>query len=44
MEEADILSDRIVVLVDGQLKCIGKSLELKSKFGGKKLHLINKYL
>jgi ABC-type sugar transport system ATPase subunit len=29
MEEADILSDRIAVMVDGELKCIGKSLELK---------------
>lgn len=26
MEEADILSDRIVVISDGQLKCAGTSL------------------
>lgn len=30
MEEADILSDRIVVMVDGTLKCIGKSIDLKN--------------
>jgi ATP-binding cassette subfamily A (ABC1) protein 3 len=30
MEEADILSDRIVVLVDGKIKCIGNSLFLKN--------------
>ena len=43
MDEADILSDRIVVigklkklfiLVDGMLKCIGNSLYLKNNFGG----------
>ena len=33
MEEADVLSDRIGVIVDGQLKCVGTSLYLKNKFG-----------
>jgi ABC-type multidrug transport system, ATPase component len=33
MEEADILSDRIAVIVDGMLKCIGTPLYLKNRFG-----------
>jgi ABC-type multidrug transport system ATPase subunit len=33
MEEADILSDRIAVIVDGEFKCIGTSLYLKNQFG-----------
>lgn len=33
MEEADALSDRIAVIVDGQFKCIGNSLFLKNNFG-----------
>jgi ABC-type multidrug transport system ATPase subunit len=33
MEEADLLSDRCVVMVDGQLRCIGTSLKLKNEFG-----------
>lgn len=33
MEEADVLSDRICVIVDGSLKCIGTSLFLKNQFG-----------
>ena len=33
MEEADILSSRIAVIVDGELKCIGTSLYLKNKYG-----------
>eukprot|EP01015_Nassula_variabilis_P027738 TRINITY_DN5724_c0_g1_i2.p1 TRINITY_DN5724_c0_g1~~TRINITY_DN5724_c0_g1_i2.p1 ORF type:complete len:166 (-),score=33.72 TRINITY_DN5724_c0_g1_i2:39-536(-) len=33
MEEADALSDRIAVIVDGSLKCIGTPLYLKSTFG-----------
>ena len=33
MEEADVLSDRVLVLVDGSLKCIGTSLYLKNTFG-----------
>jgi len=33
MEEADVLSDRIVVMVDGQFQCMGTSLYLKNNFG-----------
>jgi|JI61114BRNA_FD_contig_101_296072_length_1759_multi_2_in_0_out_0_1 ABC-type multidrug transport system ATPase subunit len=33
MEEADILSDRISILVKGKLKCIGTSMYLKDKYG-----------
>lgn len=33
MEEADVLSDRITIMAKGQLRCIGTSLYLKSKFG-----------
>ena len=33
MEEADILSDRIAVVCDGKLKCIGTPLFLKNTFG-----------
>jgi len=41
MEEADILSDRIAVIVDGQIKCIGTPLFLKNNYGdGYRLNLI----
>ncbi len=33
MEEADILGDRIGIMVRGKLRCIGSSLRLKSRFG-----------
>ena len=33
MEEADTLADRIAVVVDGTLKCIGTPLNLKNTFG-----------
>lgn len=33
MEEADVLSDRIGIMVEGRLRCIGNSTFLKSKFG-----------
>jgi ABC-type multidrug transport system ATPase subunit len=33
MEEADLLSDRCVVMVDGSFKCIGTALYLKNEFG-----------
>jgi ABC-type multidrug transport system ATPase subunit len=32
MEEADALADRIAVMADGNLKCIGTSLYLKNNF------------
>ena len=33
MDEADLLGDRIAILNQGQLKCSGSSLFLKSRFG-----------
>lgn len=33
MEEADILSDRIGIMANGRLRCIGTSVRLKSRFG-----------
>ncbi len=30
MEEADVLSDRIMVINKGEMKCVGSSLELKN--------------
>lgn len=33
MEEADILADRISVMVKGKLKCLGTSFYLKQKYG-----------
>ena len=33
MEEADILSDRIAVVCDGKLKCVGTPLYLKNSYG-----------
>lgn len=41
MDEADILSDQVAVMVDGQIKCSGTSLELKNTYGqGYRLSLI----
>nr|DAD21804.1 TPA_asm: hypothetical protein HUJ06_023267 [Nelumbo nucifera] len=34
MEEAEFLCDRIGILVNGNLQCLGSSRELKSRFGG----------
>eukprot|EP01132_Coremiostelium_polycephalum_P003057 gene3057-3825_t len=33
MEEADILGDKIVIMSQGVMSCIGNSLQLKSRFG-----------
>ena len=33
MEEADILGDRIGIMVRGKLHCVGTSLRLKARFG-----------
>ena len=33
MDEADILGDRIAIISQGQLRCCGSSLFLKSRFG-----------
>ncbi|XP_074655833.1 ATP-binding cassette sub-family A member 2-like [Tubulanus polymorphus] len=43
MDEADILGDRIAIISNGQLKCCGSSLFLKSTFGeGYHLKLVKK--
>lgn len=39
MDEADFLSDRITILVDGKIKCYGSTFFLKKNFG-RKYHLI----
>lgn len=33
MEEADILGDKIAIMAQGRLQCVGSSLHLKQKFG-----------
>lgn len=33
MDEADILGDRIGIMVEGKLICLGSSLFLKNRFG-----------
>lgn len=33
MEQADILADRLCVMVKGRLKCVGTSFYLKQKYG-----------
>lgn len=33
MDEADVLSDRIAILADGELRCAGSSFFLKKRFG-----------
>jgi ABC-type multidrug transport system ATPase subunit len=41
MEEAEILADRIAVIAEGKLQCIGTSLFLKNNFGeGYRLSLV----
>lgn len=43
MEEADILSDRVAIIVDGKIKCQGTPLNLKNTFGdGYRISLITK--
>ena len=34
MEEADVLCNRIGIVSDGVLKCIGSQVRLKSLYGG----------
>ncbi|XXG81173.1 hypothetical protein AAC387_Pa09g1870 [Persea americana] len=34
MEEADFLCDRLGIMVGGNLKCVGSSKELKTRYGG----------
>lgn len=33
MDEADVLGDRIAIVVDGKLRCSGTSLFLRNRFG-----------
>ncbi len=33
MDEADVLGDRIAIIVEGELKCVGSSVFLKNTFG-----------
>jgi ABC-type multidrug transport system ATPase subunit len=41
MEEADVLADRIAVVVDGRIKCVGSPLNLKNIYGdGYKVSLV----
>jgi len=41
MEEADVLSDRVAVIVDGQFECVGTPLYLKNTFGdGYRINMI----
>jgi ATP-binding cassette subfamily A (ABC1) protein 3 len=43
MDEADILGDRIGIMTDGQLICLGSSLFLKNRFGvGYNLTMVKK--
>ena len=43
MDEADLLGDRIAIISNGQMKCCGSSLFLKSTFGeGYHLILVKK--
>mmetsp|Transcript_6325 Transcript_6325/g.7912 ORF Transcript_6325/g.7912 Transcript_6325/m.7912 type:complete len:1988 (-) Transcript_6325:343-6306(-) len=43
MDEADLLGDRIAIMADGELRCCGSSLFLKSRFGvGYNLTLVKK--
>jgi ABC-type multidrug transport system ATPase subunit len=44
MEEADFLSDRIGVIVDGNFKCIGTPLDIKKTFGGGYLLTFGKFI
>jgi len=41
MEEADILADKIAIIVDGELRCVGTPLSLKNEYGeGYRLTLV----
>ena len=43
MDEADILGDRIAIISEGKLRCVGSSMFLKSRFGdGYNLTLVKK--
>lgn len=43
MDEADILGDRIGIMANGQIVCLGRSLFLKTQFGvGYRLQMVKK--
>ena len=43
MDEADVLGDRIGIMIQGQLKCVGSPLFLKNRFGlGYKITFVKK--
>lgn len=43
MDEADVLGDRIGIMVQGQLQCIGSPLFLKNRFGvGNRITFVKK--
>eukprot|EP01112_Ceratiomyxa_fruticulosa_P014927 TRINITY_DN4331_c0_g1_i7.p1 TRINITY_DN4331_c0_g1~~TRINITY_DN4331_c0_g1_i7.p1 ORF type:complete len:875 (-),score=184.80 TRINITY_DN4331_c0_g1_i7:65-2689(-) len=45
MEEADILSDKIGIMANGRLRCLGDNIHLKNKFGaGYVLHVFSQEL
>ena len=42
MEEADILADKIAIIVDGEIRCVGTALSLKNHYGeGYRLSLVS---
>ena len=44
MDEADYLGDRIAIMGDGRLQCLGSSMYLKEKYGcGYKLVLMTEH-
>jgi len=44
MDEADVLGDRIGIMAQGQIRCLGSSLFLKNRFGaGYKLTMVKKF-
>jgi len=44
MDEADVLGDRIGIMVQGQMKCIGSPLFLKNRFGvGYRITFVKKH-
>ena len=44
MDEADVLGDRIGIIGQGKLLCLGSSLFLKNRYGaGYKLTMVKKY-
>jgi ATP-binding cassette subfamily A (ABC1) protein 3 len=44
MDEADVLGDRIGIMVKGKIRCLGSSLFLKNRFGaGYKLTMVKKF-